>query len=748
MSHLPLKQRIGKVEITITDPVTAGSYQDFKLIYTVGYFGIDDTGSIKICLRRATDMGEPQLTEPAEANYVHIWATNGAKLQSRYDPKDNVRPWGKVLYIKIIDGFLQEGDQIIAHFGDRAQGSTGIRMQTFCEETFAFKVLVDPFATYTYTEVPDCPNIKVVAGPAEVWKAQVPTLRRINESFRLLVKAEDRWGNPTPEGHKVFQCSSNLKIEGLPESITLDSQSKGVAIIEGLVPMEEGNLIITLKDKTGFVIKTNPMHVVEKATLGHYWGDLHGQSEETIGTKSVEDYFSFARDKAGLDFASHQANDFQITKAFWAKLQQTTKNFLKEGSFVTFPGYEWSGNTGLGGDHNVFYYEEGETIHRSSHALIADISDLNTDCNHIKDLFEALKNKKALIFAHVGGRYADLSFHSPRLQRSVEIHSAWGTFEWLLEEAFQKGYRIGIVCNSDEHKGRLGASYPGASLFGSYGGLTCLLAESLTRSSIWNALMKRHHYGTTGARIYLDVCASFSKPALRFQEEPHPGQVPAEKMTEAIMGDIIKTTEKEVTLKIELIGSAPIEKIEIHNGIELLETFRPYKESNLGHRIRVIWSGASFRGRERAVSWDGNAQVKGNEILSATAINFLNPEKKLILRKPDSLFWQSITTGGLAGFDCLLKEPDAGTLFIETPLVKFSKPVSEIGLKETIYETGGVARRMRLSRLPDNNPHTQLKMNRRISLKKNKDNPLYVCVYQEDGHCAWSSPIYVLYEDF
>ena len=747
MSHLPLEQRIGKVEITITDPVTAGSYQDFKLIYTAGYFGIDDTGSIKICFRRATDMGEPQFTEPAEANYAHIWVTNGAKLQTRYDLKDNVRPWGKVLYIKIIDGFLQEGDQIIAHFGDRAQGSPGIRMQTFCEETFAFKVLVDPFATYTYTEVPDCPTIKVAAGPAEVWRAQIPTLRKTNESFRLLVKAEDRWGNPTPEEHKVFQCSSNLKIEGLPESIALNSQSKGVAVIEGLVPIEKGDAFITLKDKTGLVIKTNPMRVVEKATLGHYWGDLHGQSEETIGTNSVEDYFSFARDTAGLDFASHQANDFQITKEFWTKLQETTKRFLKEGSFVTFPGYEWSGNTGLGGDHNVFYYEEGETIHRSSHALIADLSDLNTDCNHIEDLFEVLKNKKALIFAHVGGRYADLPFHSPRLQRSIEIHSAWGTFEWLLQEAFQKGYRLGIVCNSDEHKGRPGTSYPGASLFGSYGGLTCLLAESLTRSSIWNALMKRHHYGTTGARIYLDVCVSFSKPALPFQEEPHLGQAPAEKITEAIMGDIIKTTEREVTLKIELIGSAPIEKIEIRNGVELLETFRPYRESDLGHRIRVIWSGASFRGRGRAVNWDGKAQVKGNDILSATPINFFNPEKRLILKKPDSLFWQYITTGGLAGFDCLLKEPDTGTLLVETSLVTFSKPVSEISLEETIFETGGVARRMRLNRLPDNNPHTQIKISRRIPLRKSKENPLYVCVYQEDGHCAWSSPIYVLCED-
>ena len=80
----------------------------------------------------------------------------------------------------------------------------------------------------------------------------------------------------------------------------------------------------------------------------------------------------------------------------------------------------------------------------------------------------------------------------------MEIHSAWGTFEWLLEDALRNGYRVGIVSNSDGHKGRPGASYPGASMFGAYGGLTCMLARKLTREMIWESLLRRHHYGTTG----------------------------------------------------------------------------------------------------------------------------------------------------------------------------------------------------------------------------------------------------------
>ena len=83
------------------------------------------------------------------------------------------------------------------------------------------------------------------------------------------------------------------------------------------------------------------------------------------------------------------------------------------------------------------------------------------------------------MFAHIGGRYADIKMaHDARLERSVEVHSDWGTFEWLLHDALEQGYRVGILANSDGHKGRHGASHPGASLFGAYGGLSCLLAPS------------------------------------------------------------------------------------------------------------------------------------------------------------------------------------------------------------------------------------------------------------------------------
>ncbi len=99
-------------------------------------------------------------------------------------------------------------------------------------------------------------------------------------------------------------------------------------------------------------------------------------------------------------------------------------------SLSFFSGWEWSGNTGLGCDRNVLHMHEGKQIHRSSHALVDDLSDVDTDASSADNLFDALKGKDCTMFAHIIGRYADIKIsHDVRLEKSVKVHFAWGTFE-------------------------------------------------------------------------------------------------------------------------------------------------------------------------------------------------------------------------------------------------------------------------------------------------------------------------------
>ena len=62
----------------------AGSFASFTLTYTAGYFGIDDTGSIKVVHRFASDTGRPQFGDPAGWNFTTVEASNGAEAVAKY----------------------------------------------------------------------------------------------------------------------------------------------------------------------------------------------------------------------------------------------------------------------------------------------------------------------------------------------------------------------------------------------------------------------------------------------------------------------------------------------------------------------------------------------------------------------------------------------------------------------------------------------------------------------------------------
>ncbi|MCC8428962.1 DUF3604 domain-containing protein [Reyranella aquatilis] len=739
-----LPERMGSAILSPTDAVEAGSFQSFTLVYTAGYFGIDDTGSIKIVQRFAGDMGKPQWSDPTAVNYTTVEASNGAVLEVRYDPKMNIRPWDKTLFVRVIRGFLNEGDTITVRFGDRRKGSPGMRMQTFVEPTFEFRVLVDAFATYNYVELPIQPNFPIVSGRAVTWKALLPTLRRTGENFRLGFKGEDKWGNPSDQVEGTFSLCANLPVRGLPERFSM-GRGEAAKSIDGLSIEQPGDLLIDVLDSAGRVLcRSNPLRIAADAPLRSYWCDLHGQSEETIGTNSARELIEFARDRAFLDGMSHQGNDFQITTPFWNELNRLTREYNEDGRFIIFPGYEWSGNTGLGGDRNVMFMHEGRQIHRSSHALVDDTSDLKSDSNSAEQLFQALKDEDCVVFAHIGGRYADIKMaHDARIERSVEVHSDWGTFEWLVQDALEQGYRIGILANSDGHKGRHGASHPGASLFGAYGGLSCLLATDLTRAGLFDALRRRHHYATTGCRMVLDVRAAFDSEAMLYADDPNLGAAQHTRGREAMMGDIVQSTDAAVEFIIEAQASAPIERLEIRNGLDVLETWRPYEATALGRRIRVIWEGSEYRGRGRQTIWDGGCTLEGNSFERFVPINMWNLDRKIEQTAPGALSWTALTTGGFGGFDAWLTDPRAGTLRIETPLVKCEISVADVGREDMVIDAGGIRRRIRIFRLPDENPHREVKLARRVALKPAGDNALYACLTQEDGHLIWSSPIYV-----
>lgn len=690
---------LGRIRCSLSGNIPAGSWQTCRLAYTAGFAGIDDTGSLKIVMRYATDSGTPQFTDPAAANYTTAVASNGAHLALRWDPKDNVRPWGKTLHVKVLQGYLRRGDTITVTLGDTSGGSRGWRMQTFAEKSLQLRVLVDRYATYVYESLPRQPVLRIIAADPVRLVAIAPTLVTPGRRFPVRWRLEDTWGNPVGRSrrfhHPGFETAGRYTVD-------------------------------VIDDRTGLAAESNPVIARDDDRYGRFWADLHGQSEETIGTGTIQEYFRFARDRAFLDIASHQGNDFQITDDFWQHLQETTRAMNQAGRFVTFPGWEWSGNTGLGGDRNVVFRDEGGSVFRSSRALVDPGESVAPVADTVEDLFDQLEGSDpaAMLIAHVGGRYADLDRHREELERAVEVHSAWGTFEWMLDDAFRLGYRVAIVANSDGHKGRPGASSPGASTFGSYGGLTCVLAERLDRESVWEAYRQRRVFATTGARILLDVTTE----------------------TGLAMGSVVTAGTAIPEFRVAVHGTAPIERVEFRNGTDVIGVLRPWKNPDPGNRVKLLWQGATVRGRGRQVTWDGGVTVRRNRITDFRPINFHNVEKPCQRVGPRELAWESITTGGVAGVITSLQHAGRGSMTIVTPLGRFAIDLERLGPRGRRWKLGGLGRQLSVYRLPaaDGPRDFSFVFRPRPKQLHPGDNPLSVHVVQEDGHMAWSSPIYVV----
>ncbi len=692
---------LGQATITPPEPVPAGALCTIALVYTVGH-PIDDSGSIKIVFRYAGDFGSPQFDRPDGLDFCSVTTTGRCSIVPSWVEPGHVRPWGKSLFLRVTGGYLDRGDRVRVLFGDTSAGSPGWRMQTFSESTFEFKTLVDPIATYQFKELSRSPTLRIVpAAPARA-TCIAPSQVKVGEAFDFHVRLEDEWGNPTATPTRHLHPGF---------------ESPGVRWIDLTEP------------GTDLTCTSNPIEVVQKARRTRpCWADLHGQSEEAIGTNTIEDYFSFARDMALLDIAGHQANDFQITDEFWQTIKLAADRYTEPGRFVTFPGYEWSGSTPLGGDRNVYLMSGAGRLSRSSNELLPSGRSRYPVSPTAEHLFDHLRRQRTRAFsiAHVGGRYADLRMHDREMEVAVEVHSAWGTFEWFVEEAFRLGCRVGINAGSDDHKGRPGASHPGRSRFGSYGGLTCVLASALTRESIYHALRSRHFYATTGVRCLIDV------------------ELVGPDGTRAIMGDVVTAWGTPMVLEGRVWGAGALEGVDVRNGSRTIGQVRPYTAADLGRRIKVVWRGAEVRGRARQTDWSGALLVESNGIRRVQPVQFWNPHQMPRLIDEHQVAWESSTSGGLAGCILELEDRDNGTITIRTAQGECSWPIASIGLTPLTRQYGGVGKQLEIFRLPDAPAARHLSFEIPLDDLSPGDNPIYVRMSQEDGHMAWSSPIYVV----
>ncbi len=724
------QQYMGTVSMSPTTDVMAGEFSTWTFTFTAGEYGIDDGGSLVLAWKSVSDWDSPQFDEPGEPGYTTVTTTGDCVVRARYAKFQ--RSFGNSICMDITGGYIKKGDQITITMGDRSRGSLGMRAQSFCEREHEFRFFLDPCGTYRYEEMPQRLKIRVRPAYAHEIQAVVPGSVEAGVPFAVTLRALDEFGNPTDQyTGTVHLRMPELAAEGFPEKVTFRAEDEGAVRLEGLKVLGQGFWHLEITDEAeGFHAYSNPSRCTAAGAETLYFGDMHGQTRETVGTGLLDDYYRFARDKAAVAFTGWQGNDFEVTDETWQEIRKKSKEYTEEGRFLAFLGYEWSGTTPQGGDHNVYFLGDNEEFYPSSNWTATAVSNEN-NANPIPELFDKFAGREdVLLLPHIGGRYANLDYLNPQFSPVIEIHSHHGTFEWFAFDAMKKRLKVGFIASSDDHTCRPGLSYAlsghGKSASGSFdvrSGFTGVYSHGFTKREIWDALKARRCFASTFDRLYLDTAA----------------------------GGVLMGQEAEVSgaqeLTVTAAGVMPLERLEIFDWEQKIGEQEFLAKSR--RRIRVRWSGVVYRGRGKSANWNGMLYVDHGRLRGAKTYAFDRIDQGIRIQSDRYVTWTSSTSGDYDGLILDIEGNEETKLRFGSPRGTLEVAMKDIlAGKPLVFPMGGlnlcVEFAMDNEDIPQEKYLEACRQTVRIPLPDAEGEHAYwVKVTQINGNAAWSSPIFL-----
>ena len=418
MDPLGLAERasgeVGSARLLDAERVVAGEYGTWRLVYVVGPAGLATQGTVRVGTDSDTDWELPQVHDPKGADYLSVDGPEDAELASQVVDLTAV-------HVVNLGRDLIEGEEVMVTFGDRSGGGPGARNQTFLERRRYFWIEVDADGSGEFVPIKNLPEMSVVGGDAVKLIIVAPSDAAAGEVFRVGVKAEDRWGNPSDSYRGAVRISGAGVALGADEAI-FDDDCGGVVWIDGCRITETGEHRVTARDDaSGLDGVSNPIMATEAAPeFRLYWGDPHGG--QVVDALKIGDFFKYARDVAGIHFAGFQRNDPAISSGAYEVQQQAEREHYEPGRFVPLPGYEWSATYDRGGHHNVYFRRFDQQLRRSGHADHIDPWDVDTDLPHVREMHAEFRHSDIVVTPHVGGVAADLQWHEPQIELRWRLH--------------------------------------------------------------------------------------------------------------------------------------------------------------------------------------------------------------------------------------------------------------------------------------------------------------------------------------
>jgi hypothetical protein len=561
-------------------------------------------GGIRVGLRHVSQWSVPQAKDPREVGYFTARAAGGRPLQVTIDFGGRFFhqyfAWQHMVEVTLPERGLDPGETLELVYGDTSGGSPGMRVQPFDESCFVFKTYVDALGYGDYLPLSNSPSIEVVSAEPYRINVVMPTNAVAGEPTWCLVRAEDRYGNPASGYRGTVRLTSTDPAAQLPPAYTFSANDGGVYRFQDVTFATAGDQRVTAADGS-FRVVGNPVKVTrERPERLLLWGDLHGHTLLSDGRGTVEEFYDFAENVAGLDFCAVTDHAFEVLDEMWEHSKRVTNRCYRPGRFVTFQAFEWSGVTPLGGDHNCYFLEDDPPIFRStSYYTPTNLQMYHGPVpkqEHVMDVFaeleKRLRDKNVFCIPHYGGRRGNPQWHNPKVQRMIEIFSEHRRSEDWATTFLTKGHRLGIIASTDGHYGNPGYGYlkPTYDWDNQEIGMAAVAvyAPQRTREAVFRALYDRRVYATSGDRIVLDI-----------RVDGHP------------MGSELHT-EQPPEMVVDAAGTAPIRAVEIKKNSQVVATFRPGTKS-----ARLAWRDEAFRPHDSCYYYVRVVQENDEEAISS-----------------------------------------------------------------------------------------------------------------------------------
>ncbi|PIU89698.1 MAG: hypothetical protein COZ06_02695 [Armatimonadetes bacterium CG_4_10_14_3_um_filter_66_18] len=248
--------------------------------------------------------------------------------------------------------------------------------------------------------------------------------------------------------------------------------------------------------------------------LNLYFGDLHDHTDISIcnrtGDESVDESYANMRDLVHHDFACATDHGYNLNAYLWNYLAKLARTNDDPGQFLTFLAEEWTSTfEEYSTKHPYGFYGHRNLIFADPY-LPRWFNAMNRQTP--AEVWEALRKMKANFvqiphqLADTGNVPVDWDFTDETAQPVAEVFQSRGSYEhsgaprearattpagaYFLQDAWARGIVLGVIASPD-HTGGYGKA--------------CVYAPDLSRESILDALRARHCYGTTAAKIALDV---------------------------------------------------------------------------------------------------------------------------------------------------------------------------------------------------------------------------------------------------